>query len=69
MSNTGINFNEGRRCAELISAQAAEIGSLIEGESCELCHMLSTYAQKLRVLASDLSAVTEACEEHDRKHN
>lgn len=64
MSSTGIPINEGRRCADLIDAQAAQLDALLEGEECTLCHTLDSYAQKLRSLSSDLVKSAELYEKH-----
>jgi hypothetical protein len=54
--------DEGRRCAGVVDALAAKVDELVTGEDCELCHALDEYAHKLRVLAADLLAVTDAVE-------
>jgi hypothetical protein len=59
MSYISVDFDESRRCAAVIDSLAEKVGALIDGEDCELCHMLEAYASKLRVLASDLLETTE----------
>lgn len=51
---------EGRRCAGLILAQAAQLNEHIVGASCELCHVIEAFSQKLSILSDDLLASTEA---------
>ena len=60
MSYIDVDIEEGRRCAGVITALAAELGSLVEGETCEMCHAIESYCRKLNTLASDLLASTEA---------
>ena len=59
MSYISVDFDESRRCVAVIDSLAEQVGALAEGESCELCPLLEEYAQKLRILASDLLQTTD----------
>ena len=72
MSYISVDYDEGRRCAAVIDSLAEQVGALTEGEDCELCPMLEEYAQKLRVLASDLLQTTarfDALDAHAREQS
>lgn len=62
MSYVDVEVAEGRRCAGEIAEMAAKLDAFVEGESCELCHMLDTLASNLKVLANDLSEASNAYE-------
>ena len=60
MSYIDVDVKEGRRCAGIITVLAAQLDSIVEGASCELCHAMEEFSQKLSVLAADLLSSTEA---------
>jgi hypothetical protein len=64
-----VDYDEGRRCARVVDALAVKVDALVTGEDCELCHVLDTFAHKLRVLAADLLEVTETVEKHGGRHS
>jgi hypothetical protein len=60
MSYIDDDVQEGRRCASVITAQAAQLSSCTAGEDCELCRALEEFSHKLNILAADLLESAEA---------
>lgn len=61
MAYVSIDFDEGRRCADVIASLTTELGKLLENDTCEQNDMLKAFYTKLGTLAADLREATEDC--------
>lgn len=67
MSDIAALIEEGRRCAGVIDSLAISVGALAEDETCDLCHLLEEFAEKLRVLSTDILTATDAYALHEKE--
>lgn len=61
MSYINVDFDESRRCADVIESLARQLRELAISDDCEpreLCHTLDVYCRKLFDLSADLTNAT-----------